>query len=84
MNEAPVAISDAPVDRNVLLLKVLIAGMTPPFRGLRFASIFLAQRNPTKGYQILKTVVGIERCTEVSAPRGEGSGREMSTTGVGS
>jgi hypothetical protein len=34
MNEAPVAISDAPVDRNFLLLKVLIAGMTLPFRGL--------------------------------------------------
>jgi len=60
MNEAPVAISDAPVDRNFLLLKVLIAGMTLPFRGLSFASTFLAQRNP-KGYQILKTVVGMER-----------------------
>jgi hypothetical protein len=29
MNEAPVAIKDAPVDRNVLLLIVLIDGMTP-------------------------------------------------------
>jgi hypothetical protein len=46
MNEAPVAISDAPVVRNVLLLRVLIAGMTFPFRGLRFAFSFLTQRNP--------------------------------------
>jgi hypothetical protein len=30
INEAPVAIRDAPVDRSVLLLIVLIAGITPP------------------------------------------------------
>ena len=30
MNEAPVATRDAPVDRNILLLIVLIADMIPP------------------------------------------------------
>lgn len=33
MNEAPVAINDAPLDRNVLLFILLIAGITSPFQG---------------------------------------------------
>jgi len=60
MNEAPVAISDAPVDKNFLLLKVLIAGMTSPF--VVYGSRPLSWRSETRRrYQILRTVVGIER-----------------------
>jgi hypothetical protein len=68
MNEAPVANRDAPVDRNVLLFRVLMADMTPPLwlivqknRIGSFVCLCPEHSKPEGRYQILRTVVGMER-----------------------
>jgi hypothetical protein len=63
INAAPAASSDAPVDTNVLLLIASLDDITPPFMASATSITrmdFSATRKSGDGYQILKTVVGIE------------------------
>lgn len=62
MKEAPAATNDAPDDRNDLLPIVLLFDITPPFSWLAVhVHVAVAAQKPEGGYQILRTVVGIER-----------------------
>jgi hypothetical protein len=67
MNEAPVANRDAPLDRNVLLFRVLIADMTPP--SLAHCSAKLTSQ--------CVTAVELNKPEGVSNPQNCGWDREM-------
>lgn len=61
MNDTPAATRDTPVDRNDRLPIVLLSDISPPSWIAVHAHVAVGAQKPEGGYQILKTVVGIER-----------------------